>query len=176
MSCALRPHFHKRFKLFGRPFLEFWREYFLSNDIRLRDLPIKYYMSAADLVRLYDLSICTCNDLVENLFGTKKYQCQHCSNEFNTSWALKQHMLMHRVKDKHRFGCIFCHKILRHKSSLKYHLSLHTMEDVCEICDQVLPHHNMERHVKTRKHLKNMELFESGAQQWPKKNIVWFTK
>lgn len=154
MKCSLNNYKHTKFKSLGRDFVEFWNKYFQSTAIRVRELPIKYFLSAVDLVNLCELSECCCENLLEKLFpDSNRYSCNDCQKRFATKSALQLHEMKHnRALKKPRFECVFCQKNLKSKFALLRHTELHTKEYKCEVCDQVLHHKDCLRHSETTKH------------------------
>lgn len=156
MKCILGNNMHGRFKSFGRCFIEFWHNYFQSSGVCVRDLPIKHFLSAVDLVNLCDLSTCCCKNLPQKLFpDKKKYWCSHCQKSLPTESALKVHEAKHKL-EKPRFECVFCMKNSGTKVALLRHMELHTKEYECKICQQPLHWKDFERHKTTNKHLKRV--------------------
>lgn len=147
---------HTRFKNLDPCFVKFWHAYFQSTGLAVRDIPIKYFLSAADLVELCDLSLCCCKNLPEQLWPEEKFRCFHCDKLFDSKSTLVAHMITHKPKVPHRFECVFCLKCSMTKSALTRHMELHTREYQCEICDQTLQSYDVERHKMTKKHLKRV--------------------
>lgn len=153
MKCMVSKTMHNQFKRFGREFVEFWHEYFQSTGKSVRNLPIKYFLSAADLVNLCDLAPCYCDDLLEKLYPEiSEHCCDHCHQVFQSKSELKVHKLEH-IQPK-KFECVFCTKFYTSKLALIRHLELHTREFHCEICDQPVNANDVERHKRTTKHFK----------------------
>lgn len=172
MKCELACRKHPKFKTFGRHFVEFWHDYFLSTGISVRDLPIKSFLSAVDLVKLCDLSACSCKNLVKNLFPDPSFACKYCQNSFSTMTELnmhiaemnKIHMEMKEKKKKQtqqqqqkQFQCIFCTKCLLTKVSLIRHMELHTKEFECKICGKAFNFSDIDRHKISRLHLERVK-------------------
>lgn len=147
---------HTRFKSFGRYFVEFWNEYFQSTGKCVRDLPIKHFLSAVELVNLCDLSQCCCKNLLAKLYKEKQFRCQHCEKSFSTEAALRWHRSQHEL-EKPRFDCVFCPRNFATKVAVLRHMELHTNDYTCEVCQQALHYKDYERHKKTTKHLKRAE-------------------
>lgn len=146
---------HAKLKSHDRYFVEFWHEYFQSTGQNVRDLPIKYYMSAVDLLILCDLSACTCSNLIEKLYPQKKYPCRVCQKSFLSMSELESHMNQHKLKTQ-RNECLFCSNCFTTKNTLLRHMELHTAENTCDACNKAFHLFDFERHLKTRKHMKNV--------------------
>lgn len=169
MKCKLACKKHSKFKSFGRCFIEFWHEYFQSTGISVRDLPIKYFLSAVDLVKLCDLSKCDCKDLVKNLYPDPSFECNYCQKSFSTKSELKSHVAetenkmksklkSHQLKQQQKhFQCVFCAKFLGTKVSFIRHMELHTKEHECRICKKAMHFFDLERHKSTRGHLERVK-------------------
>lgn len=156
MFCVHGLKAHSTFKEFGRDFVEFWHDYFQSTGLRVQNLPIKYFMSAADLVNLSDLSMCTCINLVEKLYPKPKlpYLCRICRKRFPTKSTWENHKITQHKKPN--YACVFCNKTSITKVALLRHMELHTREYECKVCNQALNLFNFERHNETGKHQNNI--------------------
>lgn len=158
---------HRKLKSFGRCFVEFWHEYFLSTGLQVRDLPIKQFMSATDLLSLWDLSSCTCSNLIKNLYSST-LSCEYCRKKYTSRTRLNAHIYHHKLRKMRRFECPFCLKNFEAKVGLLRHMELHTAEYTCEPCKQALHALDIERHNKTRKHLENVKRFERKPKRCAK--------
>lgn len=156
---------HSKFKSLDRYFVEFWHEYFRSTGHHVRDLPIKYFLSATDLLHLCDLTSCTCSNLIEKLYPPVN-KCEVCRKKFASRVLLERHMYHHKLK-KERFECVFCMKTFQSKLGQLRHIELHTADYRCEPCNKPCHSFDIERHNATKKHLKNVERFE----QKPKRKL-----
>lgn len=164
MKCELACRKHLKLKSFGREFVEFWHDYFQSTGNRVRNLPIKCFLSSVDLVRLLELSACNCKNLVKNLFPAPT--CTLCQNSFSTLAELELHVAEMKKKKREeklqqqllppQYECQFCSKRLLTKLSLIRHMELHTKEYVCETCDKAFTLTDIERHKVSRLHLKRV--------------------
>lgn len=143
---------HLQIKKVDHKFVQFWYKYFQSTGKQVRDLPIKYFMSALDLVHLCNLKTCTCANLLEQLYGDAKYY-ENCYKAIQ----LEAHALKNEHTIKQRFDCVFCMKNFSQKTNFIRHMQLHTEEYKCIICNQVLNDFGFERHFQTVNHLKNVE-------------------
>lgn len=170
MKCELDCRKHSYFKSFGRRFVEFWHGYFQSTGIPVRDLPIKNFLSAVELVKLCDLSACNCKNLVKNLFPDPSFVCTYCQNSFSTMAELNMHIaemnkrmeMKKKKKQSHKqqqkqFQCIFCTKCLVSKISLIRHMELHTKEYECTICNKAFTLSDIDRHKSSRLHLNRIK-------------------
>lgn len=164
MKCQLACKKHSKFKSFGRRFIEFWHEYFQSTGISVRDLPIKCFLSAVDLVKLCDLSTCNCKNLVKTLYPDPSFVCNYCRKSFSTLTELDRHVAEMENKksppsnqQRKRFQCVFCTKYLLTKVSLIRHMELHTKEYECKICKKAVHLFDIDRHKTTRSHLKRVK-------------------
>lgn len=154
MSCVHSKSFHRKFEGLDRDFLQFWNEYFQITDYRVHDLPIKHFMSAHELIILFELLMCTCNLDKKKRFGqpVKTLKCRICGKVFRSENALKCHVPKHSNKN---FECFFCMKHLMQKNGLLLHLERHTREFECKICNTSLNHYAVKRHMESSKHKKN---------------------
>lgn len=163
MGCRLACKKHSRFKSFGRCFIEFWHEYFQSTGLTVRELPIKYFLSAVDIVKLCDLSACTCEDLVKTLYPEPSFVCNYCQKSFSTVAELDVHVAKtenksQRQQQLEQFQCAFCAKNLRTKIGLIRHLELHTREYECEICKKAVTLFDVDRHKTSLGHLRRVKI------------------
>lgn len=140
MKCELNCKKHSKFKSYGRRFIEFWHEYFQSTGISVRDLPIKGFLSAIDLVKLNDLSVCSCKNLVKTLYPDPSFICNYCQKSFSTMTELNLHLAEMKIsplppphlhQQKKRFQCFFCTKCLVSKATLLQHMERHTKNYEC---------------------------------------------
>lgn len=126
-------------KAFDLDFVKFWHPYFCLTDKTIRELAIKEFFSAEDLIKLIELGCCKCDDLIDRL--------------------CKLHEIEKKEKvitmEKFRYSCLFCDKQIKAKNRFKVHLQSHTREWFCEPCNQVIRRCDIDRHNKTRKHLEN---------------------
>lgn len=157
MCCPLSKTMHSRFKHYDPCFVKFWHNYFQSTGSAVRDLPIKYFLSAAELVDLCDLSLCCCKDLLEKLWPEEKFRCFHCDKKFNSNSMLRAHIKEHKSRNQNRFECVFCSKCTVTKVALTRHMELHTREYQCNICKQPLQSYDVDRHNQTKKHLQRVK-------------------
>lgn len=173
MKCDLACRKHRRLKLFGRRFVEFWHDYFLSTGISVRDLPIKSFISSVELVKLCELSACNCKNLVKSLFPDPTFDCKKCPNSFSTLTELNMHVAETKMtetekqkkKQSHQqqqqqmkqHQCLFCSKYLVSKVSLIRHMELHTKEYECKICKKAFNMTDIDRHKTSRAHMKRVQ-------------------
>lgn len=179
MKCELACRKHSKFKSFGRRFVEFWHDYFLSTGLSVRDLPIKKFLSAVDLVKLCDLSECSCKNLVKNLFPDPSFACTYCQNSFSTMTELNMHVaeMKQRMEQQKKqsqqqqkqFQCVFCSKKLISKNALVRHIELHTKEFECKICNRAFTMPDVERHKVSQLHLKRVEELNQRKNRSSKK-------
>lgn len=155
MSCMHSGNLHANLKNLDRDFVEFWYEYFQSSGSHVRDLPIKYYLSAMDLVHLCDLTSCKCRNLLGILYKSVTYRCKYCQKTFSSQRELMAHVSKYKSEAK-RYECVFCVKHFEQKVALLRHMELHTKEYECKICNQALHAFDFERHLLTNKHLRNV--------------------
>lgn len=159
MSCVHGKMKHKSFRSYGRRFVEFWHGYFRSTGLHIRDVPIKYYLSAADLVNLQDLCLCTCDDLIEKIFT---FECSECRKCFPSEYSLREHTCKYNGKDRtvikkdRPFECIFCDTSFQTKENLLRHTERHTGDYECKVCNQSLHQFGIKSHNQTKKHLNNV--------------------
>lgn len=181
MKCNLACRKHPKFKSFGRRFVEFWHDYFQATGISVRDLPIKSFLSAVDLVKLCELSACNCKHLVKNLFPDPTFACKYCQNSFSTLTEFNMHVAemkkraelqkkkesnqKQRQQQQKQFQCIFCSKYLLTKVSLIRHMELHTKEYKCEICKKAFTLADIDRHKTSRTHLNQVQLHRSNSRR-----------
>lgn len=157
MSCELGKWKHLRFKKMDRCFIQFWYEYFQSSKNGVRDLPIRFFLSAPELVDLCELSMCRCKNLVEKLFPGEKFVCKYCKESFSSLAKLENHNKQHKL-EMNNFDCVFCTKSYPSRYTLIRHIELHTKEYECEVCGKAFHMYDLERHLKTRKHQKWLKL------------------
>lgn len=155
-KCVHGDKMHARFRGYGKHFVEFWHGYFRSTGRHIRDLPIKNFLSAIDLVNVRDLWSCSCDDLIEKIFA---FDCPDCHKYFSTKRTLQNHRCSKKVRTKNTdepFECCFCEKSFSNKDKLLRHTIVHTAEHYCDVCQQSLHQYDLERHAKTKKHLNNL--------------------
>lgn len=158
---------HSKFKSFGRRFIEFWHGYFQSTGRTVRDLPIKHFLSAVDIVKLCELSACTCKDLVDTLFPASAFICNYCQQSFATISELNVHsgnrelsqpQQQQHQQQRKQFQCVFCAAKLKSKNGLIRHMELHTREYECQICKKPIHAYDVDRHNTSRDHLRLLEI------------------
>lgn len=54
-----------------------------------------------------------------------KYECDQCSESFETHIRLRRHLVAHNAMDKH-FECVYCRKGFPREISLRSHMFKHT--------------------------------------------------
>lgn len=159
MNCVHRQHTHTKFKGWGRCFVEFWYGYFRSTGLRVRDLPVKHFMSAVELVTLSELATCTCKNLLSKLYPEKAY-CNICEIGFPSEAELKMHMRKHEL----RLECMFCPKDFGSKCALLRHVEIHTEEYKCKLCSTPLNAFDLVRHNNSKKHLIRLEAVKANGR------------
>lgn len=135
-NCVCRKYW-RRFKLFDFKFLQFWHNYFRSTGQSVKSMPIKYFISARELVKLIEISKCKCDDLIERLQPEGK------------RYAPKE------LEIPSKMECVFCGKNYLNESTLVLHMEIH-LGHHCIACNKTYRSFDMERHFQTRKHLKNV--------------------
>lgn len=172
MKCKLACKKHSKFKSFGRRFIGFWHEYFQSTGTSVRDLPIKCFLSAVDLVKLCDLSACNCKNLVKILFPDPSFVCNYCQKTFPTMIEMEMHVAEMKMKiasqsnqRRKQFQCVFCTKYLLSRATLIRHMELHTSDYECKICKKSVNSFDIDRHKTTRAHLKRAKNQSRHQQQ-----------
>lgn len=152
MTCPLGSIMHGKIKNCGQDFVEFWYEYFRSTGKHVRDLPIKHFLSAMDLVNVRELWMCKCDNLIEKCF--KVSTCTDCDQTFPTK---KVHKCLNKKLNRKQFECMLCYKSYSSRNWLRRHLERHTKEYKCEVCNQPLHEYDIGRHETTKKHLNNLK-------------------
>lgn len=163
MTCPLGSKSHGKIKNYGQEFVEFWHEYFRSTGKHVRDLPIKHFLSAMDLMNVRELWMCKCDGLIEKLYPI--FFCADCDRTFSTKQYLKVHKCWNSEQSPKAFECMLCNKSYSSKSWLHRHLERHTKEiHKCEVCNQLLHQFDIIRHEATKKHLKNLKKMKTRSK------------
>lgn len=155
MTCPIGSKMHENLKNYGQDFVEFWHEYFRSTGKHVRDLPIKHFLSAMDLLNVRELWMCKCDDIIEKLYPV--LTCADCDRTFSTNKCLKVHKCWKLEQNYKSFECMLCDKSYSSKKWLQRHLERHTKEYKCEVCNQTLHQIYIGRHETTKKHLNNLK-------------------
>lgn len=135
-NCVCRKNWRK-FHNFNFDFLQFWHNYFRSTGHSVKSMPIKYFISARELLKLVEISKCKCDDLIERL-------------------KPKERIPSEEIAIPSKMECVFCGRAFSIEATLILHMEIHLDAHHCGACNTSYRTYDIERHRQTKKHLKNV--------------------